>query len=118
MKSNVYTLADVTTGRLVAHIECSNEQLSGNILPGCVAMPGRYDLGTKRRDVDTGEIVDGNGILKSFEDAATRERLQARIDEIERKTLRRMREILAESDPQLKASDQEIEDLRSRLPRP
>lgn len=108
-------------------------RIEGNVPDGLVAVENVRDWLSQRVDVETGEIVDYQPPQPSFDHewnaeirrwvlkpevvAAQTRRAAARsrIDELERKQARRVRELLAESDPQLKALDNEIAQQRAIL---
>ena len=93
----------------------------------------RPDVLSQRIDVQTGELVDYQPPQPSADHEwneisrrwvlsqhaqtrnARRQAAQARIDELERRQARRVRELLAAQDPQLKQLDDEIAALRSDL---
>lgn len=110
--------------------------LEANTPTGCLAVEGQHDPLSQRVDVETGEVVDyqppqpdddhewDDEARRWVLTAAASERIaqvaaaRAKIAELERKQARRVRELLAESDPQLKAIDDEIAQHRAVLARP
>ena len=106
-----YRLADGTfTGRRFA--TASPELLAANTPEGCAAIAGRHDRQTARVDLETGEVVAYQAPPDRTQQA---DRAQARIERLERKQHRRVRELLAQSDERLAAIDAEIAELRKAL---
>lgn len=110
-----------------------SECLAQNTPAGCVAIEGVFDRLSQCVDLTSGQVVsyqppqpdenhEWNATTKRWVKRAEviareAQRAQAltRIDELERRQHRRLRELLAASDPQLKAIDDEIAELRQAL---
>lgn len=123
------------TGELLSRVLSFTREadVAANTPVGCTAIEGEYDFLSQRVDVVTGKVLDWqppapdadhewNASLRRWmKKAAIVERemrraaTQAQIDALERQQQRRVRELLAESDPRLKAIDQQIEALRPDL---
>lgn len=131
--NGTWTLYEIGTGKLVARFVGHASQLPGNIPQGCAAIEGEWDLQSYRFDAATGSMVDYRPEQPSAahewdtntrrwtlnEEAVNRRDRRAvalaRIDELERRQARRLRELLAQADPHLQAIDDEIAALRADL---
>ena len=135
MKS--WSFYDSVTGRLSPKHASGPDDWRPNIPASCAAIEGIHDHLSQRVDVDTGQVIDWQPLQPDADHewntdsrrwqlkvdvAATIERdlwARHRIQELEAKQARRVREILAADDPTLTAIDQEIATLRDELrPRP
>jgi hypothetical protein len=87
--------------------------LARNTPAGAAVYPGYVDLATKRLDLATGELVAHR--LPQVD--RTAERATMHIQHLERKSLRRMRELLLEivDDPQLKQINDQISARRAEM---
>ena len=126
-----YTLFDTLSGLPLGRFTCGEDLVAGNVRGEQVAHEGAFDLYATRLDDASGlpmpyqppqpdadhEWIASRWMKKAeaLQREAQRTQAQARIDELERKQARRVRELLAESDPQLKALDQQIQALRADL---
>lgn len=97
------------------------EAIDLNTPSGCGAVQGRYEKSTQRVDLQSGLVVQRERPQAEIEYASWRLRAaaaQAHIRELEQKQARRVRELLAESDPMLKELDEQIQALRVELSPP
>lgn len=107
-----YTIFDLTTRRPVSCITCNPKALAQHVKDGQIAIPGRHrsmllnDANEPEHDAARAGATD-------------RERLRTarlvQIQELELKQLRRVLEVLAESDPRIKTAVDEIAKLRTEL---
>lgn len=112
MSAQTYTVFDLSTGRPVSCVTCRKEVLADHIRDGQVAIPGRL-LDMLLNEV--GDVQPNTAGIEAKRRAASRNARMASIEELERKQARRVRELLAESDPQLKAIEDQIAELRADL---
>ena len=111
-----------------------SRELNLELVPeGFEAVPGIHDHLSRRRDSETGEVVDWQPPRPSddhdwdtterrwkvrqsiLERAQRRANAVERIAELERRQHRRVRELLAASDPTLRQLDEEIATLRAEI---
>lgn len=134
------TLYSLSTGEFGRVLSCPGKALERNVPAGQAYKLGRFDKFSQRVDLETGEVVDyqppspgvdyewrqnvadGRPRWVKTDAAAARDSAHSaainRIDELERRQLRAMRELaLGQSDaqPRLKAIDDEITSLRADL---
>lgn len=110
-EAQTFTVFDETTRLPLSRITCDPDQIGSYVKEGQRALPGRLEW-TSRLSDDGTAVAD-----QQRERAVARERrrqaAQIRIEELERKMLRRVREVLAANDARLKQIDDEIVALRS-----
>jgi hypothetical protein len=111
-----YTVFDEVTRKPLERITCCENHLQSHVKAGHIAIKGRFDWST---------VLNGDGIpqVDKALSAAVKQEMRRtarllRIEELERKQHRRVREILEDADPQLKAISQEIAALRAELSQP
>ncbi|HEY4370280.1 MAG TPA: hypothetical protein VGN07_23815 [Steroidobacteraceae bacterium] len=132
-EAKTYTLFDPKTGLPLGRFKCAEDQVAGNVRNNQVAHEGAFDLYATCLDVATQLPVDyqpprpdvdheWNADRRRWQkkaDIADRDQrraeAQTRIDALELKQARRVRELLAASDPRLQAIDDEIVSLRRDL---
>lgn len=114
MTAKQFTVFDVETRIAAACITCTDEALPEQVKDGQIAIEGRW------RSARLNELNEPTND-PARRDSATRDQRRgarlARVEELESKSLRRMRELLIQltDDPQLKALDQEIANDRQNL---
>lgn len=112
-----WSFYDAATGELSTKQASGPDAWKPTPPHGFVAIEGNYHRLTHRFDLAAGEIVQeqnteaANAIERTRATGLTRLKIEA----LERKQARRVRELLAASDPQLKAIDDEIAALRAQL---
>lgn len=129
----IYCAYDKRTGVIRACFDTPADQVAQNILEGEGVYFGKADDALHRVDITTGQLVsvetldpgDGsiwNQVRRRWiapadmarqREAQTKEKIRV----LEAKQHRRVRELLAESDPQLQAIEDEIAELRVRITR-
>jgi hypothetical protein len=111
---------DVATGHFADRIyEGCAERVAQNALPGCKAIAGDFDHARQRVNPESGEVetlAEPRGPVESA--ASRRIDAMAEILRLEQRQARRVREILAASDPQLAEIDAQIAQLRARTKTP
>lgn len=113
-----WSFYDPKTGRFDARTFTGSAKLARLNARGKVPIEGRYDHRSQRVDVDSGAVVsyERPAAEVDAEQQAARDRsARRRIRELEAQQARRVRELLADSDPRLKAIDDEIVELRGVL---
>lgn len=106
-----FTLFDLATRKPIRCVTCRSDWL---VVPeGQIAIEGHH-RGAVRLNAENKPEPDQER-ARIAEREQRRSARQARIEELERKQARRVREILAASDPQLKEIDDEIAQLRAKL---
>lgn len=129
-----YSFYDNATGLFRAFtIHCADYDLKLNTPEGCTAVEGKHDHLCRRVDLSSRAVVfyqppqpdadhDWNAATERWEkraDALAREARRAaslsRIQELEGRQHRRVRELLESTDPQLKTISDEIAQLRADL---
>lgn len=114
MKESVtFTIFDEATRRPVSRVTCDEDQIEQHVKEGQRALRGRLDWTT--RLTDEGEAVADQQRERLVARERRKQAAQIRIEELERKMLRRVREVLAASDPQLQQIDDEVTALRASL---
>lgn len=89
------------------------KDLERNTPAGLVAIAGRLDAATQRVETDGSVVAWHNAKLVDARASSERSNhAMARLAELERRQHRRVREILAASDPQLQAIEAEAAELR------
>jgi hypothetical protein len=113
----VVTIYRRDTGRIVGHYAGSERNLAINVPDGCSVIPGRHDPESQRINPETEQAEDWQPPPPNADVLAKRKRraAQASIARLEEKQHRRVRELLAETDPTLRAIDAEIVKLRTDL---
>jgi hypothetical protein len=82
---------------------------------GCVAMEGYFDRHAQRVDLASGRVVEDASLGTARTAQRQSESALRIINELELRSLRRLREILATEDPMLKALDDQVAELRAKL---
>lgn len=117
-----WSLYRLDTGEFTGRQFSGPENALGiNTPSGCGAVQGRYDKYTQRVDVRNGLVVERERPEAELEEELRQQRMavvQAHIRELEQRQHRRVRELLAESDPMLKGLADQIEALRAELSPP
>lgn len=105
------------TGRTFSTRKRNESLLAMNTPQGCAAIEGQYDHRSQRVDLATGQVVRDPDLEKANAENPELRRYRARmqIERLERQQARRVREILAASDPRLQAIDEQIAELRRHL---
>jgi hypothetical protein len=109
--AEAFTIFDEVTRRPVSRITCDADQIDTYLTPGQRAVPGRHDWATKL-DED-GDVITDQQQERNLARDRRRQASMARIEELERKQQRRVRELLAASDPTMMAYEEEIAQLRA-----
>jgi len=104
---------DKATGAFTSQIYTGRRQPNETDTHGW--MGGIFNHLRERVDISTGAVVPMDIIAAASDPQRPRRRLLAQINELERKQARRVREVLAASDPALQAIDEEISALRATL---
>lgn len=111
--TEAFTIFDEVTRLPVSRITCDADQIDTYIKPGQRAVSGRHDWSTKL-DEDGGVVTDQQR-ERTLVLERRRQASMARIEELERRQHRRVREILAASDPRMMEIEQEIAGLRASI---
>jgi hypothetical protein len=88
---------------------------------GCGAVEGRHDKSVQRMDLESGLAVQREQPQEEVERELRDRRAAAartQIRELEQRQARRVRELLAESDPMLREIDEQIQALRAEITTP
>lgn len=109
-----FTIFDLQTRRAVRCVTCPESKVAERVEAGQVAIPGRFRA---MRLNDNNEPEPDTDLASALRREARKAARMAQIEELERKMLRRVREVLAAQDPQLKALDDQIVQLRADLSR-
>lgn len=112
MTSREFTIFDLQTRLPVRCVTCSDDRIAQRVAEGQIAIPGRLQA-MRLNDANEPEL-DVQRAATARREARKAARM-AQIEELERKMLRRVREVLAAQDPQLKALDDQIAQLRADL---
>lgn len=112
-EAKTFTVFDASTRRPVSHITCDADQLSAQIREGQIAVEGRFAWSCRLDE--SGVPVDDETEKQRAQADRKRQSLMARIEELERKQHRRVRELLEADDPQLSRLSAEIAPLRAEL---
>jgi predicted RNase H-like nuclease (RuvC/YqgF family) len=114
-----YTVFDEATRLPVCILTCTPDQLSKNLKAGQIVVPGRFP-GTRLNDAD--EPEPDTDRASEVQTERSRVAAQARTEELERRSIRALREAVLELLPadhslrsRLQEQEDEIEPLRERM---
>jgi hypothetical protein len=109
--AETFTIFDEVTRKPISRVTCDKELISVHVKEGQLAILGRYDAAVLLSPLGT--VVADQQHARDLAKSRRRDACLMRIEELERKMLRRVRELLAADDPMMKEFDDEAAALRS-----
>jgi hypothetical protein len=112
VSTQTYTVFDLVTRTPVRFVTCQESALPNYIREGQLAIAGRH-LDMRLNDANEPEPDVAGAMIRERE--SRRNSRLAQIDAIERKMLRRVREILAAQDPMMKEFEDQVAAIRDSM---